>query len=301
MAIILDPTEVARNFRKEIREHVQALGHPIKLVGLLAHESGPSVTYASYTQAACEDVGIGFELRRKERLSLESEIESLNGDDSIHGVIVYYPIFFNEQDNYLKDLVSPQKDIEGLGSFWIRRLYRNERIVDGNQNEKSILPCTPLAVVKLLEAAGCLNSSNNQKPLAGKTVTVFNRSEVVGRPLASMLAHDGASVYSFDLLGPLEFNASGVFESTLTREEALARSDIVVTGVPHREFPLVKCSEIRPQCVCLNFSTYKNFVDDIVTKASVFVPRVGPMTVTMALRNTLRLYNNYHIKKNYPK
>ena len=128
-------------------------------------------------------------------------------------------------------------------------------------------------------------------------MTIFNRSEVVGRPLANMLANDGARVFSFDVDGLEIFSAAAsgahrVVEANVTRREALRQSDIVITGVPSRDFPLVKASEIKPGAFCLNFSTLKNFEETIVDVAGTFVPRVGPMTVTMALRNTLRLYKN---------
>ena len=87
---------------------------------------------------------------------------------------------------------------------------------------------------------------------------------------------------------------NGVKCPTNSRQEALAQSDIVITGVPSREFPLVTAKEIKQGALCINFSTLKNFSDDVMGKAGTFVPRVGPMTVTMALRNTLRLYNNFH-------
>jgi methylenetetrahydrofolate dehydrogenase (NADP+)/methenyltetrahydrofolate cyclohydrolase len=108
-----------------------------------------------------------------------------------------------------------------------------------------------------------------------------------------MLAHDGAEVYSFDVDGPLLFTEQQVLETDVTRGEALERADVVITGVPSRSFKLVEAEEIKPGAICLNFSTLKNFHDDIRERASVFIPRVGPMTVTMALRNTLRLYRNF--------
>ena len=57
---------------------------------------------------------------------------------------------------------------------------------------------------------------------------------------------------------------------------------------------LGESDEISDNTVCLNFSTFKNFSNSAQEKARIFVPRVGPLTVTMALRNTLRLYHDYH-------
>jgi methylenetetrahydrofolate dehydrogenase (NADP+)/methenyltetrahydrofolate cyclohydrolase len=113
-----------------------------------------------------------------------------------------------------------------------------------------------------------------------------------------MLSNDGAEVWSFDVDGPLFFapapdgGAHSVHETNIDRSEALAQADIVITGVPSKEFPLIQPSEIREGAICLNFSTRRNFAENITDKASVFVPRVGPMTVTMAIRNVLRLYRD---------
>ncbi len=293
MAKIIDPSQIAQATRRELADRVGLLKRPLNLVGFLSTDAAPSQTYANYTRTACTDVGIGFELRRVGKLGLEKAIDDANADPEVHGIIVYYPIFATEHDAYIKDLVDHRKDIEGLGTHWVRKLYHNQRYVDSERKKKAILPCTPLAVVKLLDAAGAMNRQAAD-PLAGKTVTIFNRSEVVGRPLASMLANDGADVFSFDLDGPLHFKKEHVVETAVTRAEALAGSDIVITGVPSRAFPLVKASEIRAGIYCVNFSTMKNFDDDVLEKAAVWVPRVGPMTVTMAMRNTLRLYDNYH-------
>jgi methylenetetrahydrofolate dehydrogenase (NAD+) len=72
---------------------------------------------------------------------------------------------------------------------------------------KCILPCTPLAIIKILDFIGTYNSSLPYGDrLYGKTITVINRSEVVGRPLAALLANDGARVLSVDIQNVFEFN-----------------------------------------------------------------------------------------------
>lgn len=290
MTNTIDPGEISRRFQKDVRAQVEGLGERLHIVGLLANDDDAARVYAAYMRKGCERVGIDFTLRQVPRLRLEREIEAINDDPTIHGVLIYYPIFGVERDNTLKDLVHPHKDIEGLTTHWLRRLYANERTDE--EGHKAILPCTPLAIIKLLNAAGAMGESR----LQGHTVTVFNRSEVVGRPLASMLANDGAEVFSFDEYGPLIFRPDGeVDETDVTRAEALKRSSVVITGVPSRRFALVDAGELaeeRP--ICLNFSTIRNFSDEGRAAARVFVPRVGPMTVTMVLRNAVRLYRNYH-------
>lgn len=291
MARIIDPGELSKQFQDTIRGKVEALPTRLRIVGLLANQDEAARTYAAYTRKGCERVGIEFELREVPRLTLEDEIARINQDPEVHGVLIYYPIFGVARDNYLKDLVDPRKDIEGLSTHWIKRLYNNQRTDDAGH--KAILPCTPLAVVKLLAAAGTHNPEA-ARPLSHHTITVFNRSEVVGRPLASMLANDGAHIYSFDEYGPLEITPTDVRETDISREDALARSSIVITGVPSPLFPPIEAGEIGQDVVCLNFSTIRNFTDEARDAAGVFVPRVGPMTVTMVLRNAVRLYHNYH-------
>jgi 5,10-methylene-tetrahydrofolate dehydrogenase/methenyl tetrahydrofolate cyclohydrolase len=297
MTVTIDPASVAATYREELRAQLAQLPAPLCLVGILGGEHGPSNTYALYAQRACTELGIHFDLRRMSRLQVDAAIREANADPQVHGMMVYYPIYGTEQDAYLRDLVEPSKDVEGLHPSWVRRLYENRRYVDAGKTQKAILPCTPLAILKLMAAAGYLDDRDT--PLAGRTVTVFNRSEVVGRPLASMLAHDGARVYSFDIDGPLLFQpppdahaSHSVSETQVTRAEALAESDIVVTGVPSKQFELVRGSELRQGALCINFSTYKNFAEDIQGKAGSFVPRVGPMTVMMVIRNALRLHHN---------
>jgi 5,10-methylene-tetrahydrofolate dehydrogenase/methenyl tetrahydrofolate cyclohydrolase len=297
MTVTIDPAAIAATYREEIRAQLALQTEPLSLIGILGGDHGPSNTYALYAQRACVELGIRFELRRFPRLEVDAAIRAANADPAVHGMMVYYPIFGTEQDAYLRDVVDPAKDIEGLHSSWARLLYENRRFIDAGKTRKAILPCTPLAVLKLMAAAHVFAAEG--EPLAGRTVTVFNRSEVVGRPLACMLAHDGARVFSFDVDGPLVFEPPAnpeashrLSETRITRAQALAQSDIVVTGVPSKHFELVRGAEIRAGALCINFSTYKNFHEDIQGKAGSFIPRVGPMTVLMAIRNALRLHQN---------
>ncbi len=297
MPRIVDPALASASFRDEIRREIRALPSQLTFVGFLAADHGPSATYAEYTRRGCDDVGVKFDLRQVLRLDAEAAVIDANADPRVHGIFIYYPVFGTEQDVYLRDLVDPGKDVEGLHSFWARCLYANKRFIDDAKTKKAILPCTPLAILKLLDEAQ-VSRVGETRPLAGIRAVVFNRSEVVGRPLASMMANDGAEVVSFDVDGAQLFEparedgAHTVKESAIDRASALARADVVITGVPSRAFPLVRADEIRESAACLNFSTLKNFEDDVPQRARVFVPRVGPMTVTMALRNAVRLYRN---------
>jgi len=235
--------------------------------------------------------------------SLEDTILGLNTDDNANGIIVYYPVFGTSQDQYIQQLVALNKDVEGLSHRYVFNMYQNIRFLDPPKNAlKSILPCTPLAVVKVLEYLKVYNSILTYgNRLHGRTITVINRSEVVGRPLAALLANDGASVYSVDIKDVQLFTrGSGLKKKHHEVQEkpgfelkdCLPLSDVVISGVPGDKFK-VPTDLVRDGAVCINFSSDKNFNgDEIKQKASIYVPAIGKVTIAVLLRNQLRLVQN---------
>jgi methylenetetrahydrofolate dehydrogenase (NADP+) / methenyltetrahydrofolate cyclohydrolase len=291
---ILEPNNAAASHRDTVRSEIARDGLKINVCGILATDDPASITYANYARSGCEDVGISFDLIRVEPGEAESVLDRLNNDPQVHGIFVYYPIWNDARDSHLRDRVSSQKDLEGLTPYWINKLYANERYDDEARRRKAILPCTPLAIVKLLEMTDAYSPGG--LPFRGQTIAIFNRSEVVGRPLAYMLTNDGALVYSFDVDGGvvIESGGHGSGSVPMSRREALASADVVITGVPSRGFEKISVDEIKPGAICLNFSSVENFEEAIKSVSSMYIPRVGTMTVAMCMRNALRLYRNYH-------
>jgi len=294
-ARVIDAGEVAAPYRAEVRERVAALGRELRIVGLLSQAEGPAHTYSQYARRGAEDAGIAMDVWRVEPERAVAAIREANADPTVNGVFLYYPLSDPVEDRWLRELVDPRKDIEGMHSFWSRLLYENRRYVDDARSLRAILPCTPLGILKLLDAAG-LRGRGGRAPLEGLVACVINRSEIVGRPLSAMLANDGATVVSLDVNGAVVFepatgrrHAHVVRDTDRDRAAALRDADIVITGVPSREFDLVTADEIKPGAICVNFSQFRNFDESVLEVASAFVPRVGPMTVAMATRNLLRL------------
>ncbi|EIW67140.1 hypothetical protein TREMEDRAFT_45534 [Tremella mesenterica DSM 1558] len=216
---------------------------PPNLLGILATKKEDARTYAEFTRRACEQIGIDFELRLVGEaregmdnagvgIDVEEAILEANDDDNVDGIMVYYPIYGGRQDQYLQSVVSPLKDVEGLNHQFLFNLYHNIRFISPHTlrpipashipqpilkpgqeappppgTVKSIIPCTPLAIVKVLEHLGVYNAMLEYGDRArGKVITVLNRSEVVGRPLAALLANDGARVLSVDIDSIVEFS-----------------------------------------------------------------------------------------------
>ena len=210
--------------------------------------------------------GVKFELRENDREDLENRLVEANKDDHINGVIVYYPIFGGRQDQYLQQILDMSKDVEGLSHRYIFKLYHNERYIDEAHTMKSILPCTPLAIVKILDYLGVYNNIlafGNR--LFGRTITIINRSETVGRPLAAMLANDGACVYSVDITGVQQYTRGRGIKKRMQEvvekqswqlQECLKTSHVIISGVPGQAFK-VPTPQIKDGAVCINFSTEK--------------------------------------------
>ncbi|KAJ9093180.1 hypothetical protein QFC21_006497 [Naganishia friedmannii] len=307
-------------------------GRVPRLVGILATEKEDARSYADFTRKSCESLGIEYELRlvgpaRRSlgdqpnvSIGVEEAILEANDDPEVDGIMVYYPIHGGSQDQYLQQCVSPYKDVEGLNHKFLFNLYHNVRYISPKTlsaipashlpesllaskedipppgTVKSVLPCTPLAIVKVLEFVGVYN----------KLLAYGDRargSEVVGRPLGALLANDGARVLSVDLDSIVEFSKRPssalahtsrfnphhvVTPTNLTLQECLRVSDVVISAVPHKDYK-VKTEWLKDGCVCVNVAGDKNFEADVRQKASIYVPSVGQMTIAMLQRNLLRL------------
>lgn len=240
--------------------------------------------------------GYRYSRRDVSKDDIEEAILAANTDSDVDGIIVYYPIFNNRQDQYLQQIVDISKDVEGLSHRYVFNMYQNIRFLDDEASQKSILPCTPLAIVKILEYLQIYNTIlpfGNR--LHGHTICVVNRSEVVGRPLAALLANDGACVYSVDVTGVQKFTRGEGLKKRRhevedmegwTIKDAAPLCDVVITGVPGDSYKF-DTSLLRGGAVCINFSSEKNFAPAVKDKASIYVPSIGKVTIVVLLRNLL--------------
>lgn len=294
---------IAKEFVDEITGQLEELEFKPKLVGFLANDDPAAQMYANWTGKTCEGLGFEYELIQVDKNDLESSLIKANKDDNVNGIMVYFPVFGDNQDQYLQQLISTEKDVEGLNFMYYHNLYHNVRFLDAPYNEqKCILPCTPLAMVKILEYLGVYNKILHYgNRLYGKKILIVNRSEIVGRPLAALLANDGATVYSVDINNIQQYSRGDdllekrhkavQLDSTHTVETLAPTCDVIITGVPSDsyKFPI---EYITNGTVVINFSSSKNFPDEVKQKAGLYVPSIGKVTIAMLLRNLLRLIKN---------
>jgi methylenetetrahydrofolate dehydrogenase (NAD+) len=307
----IDAGAIALPYRTEIRAQVQKLinaGIPAPLlVGLLANTDPAARKYAEWTGRACVADGIRYELRViDDPIDVEVALRVANDDPRVHGIIVYYPIFGQvesfsgeSQDDYLRDTVSSKCDVEGLCHEYRSNLYRNIRYVDHPLNtKKCVLPCTALSVVKILESIPSCHDVTRPigRRMEGRIATIVNRSEIVGRPLAAMLANDGADVYSIDIDSIYLFRGGRLHKCDgETPESCVRKSNIVITGVPTKNY-CMPSEWIQPYTTVVNVASYKNVNEDEILQIEgvKYVPMVGKVTVAMLERNLMRLFHNFH-------
>jgi methylenetetrahydrofolate dehydrogenase (NAD+) len=297
--------EVAKVFQTEIQEGLVTLqGVRPKLVGILATGDPGSRQYAKMTARTLERDGMLFELREVDKENIEEAVDAANNDDQVHGIMIYFPIFGADpcfhgphHDNFLRDCISPIKDVEGMCHFYRQALYLNQRTIGNGHNGKCVIPCTPLAVVKFLEHIGTYDPSLSiGDRMKDKTVTIVNRSEVLGRPLAAMLANDGATVNSVDIDSTYIFQKGKLLHTEESTEDLVRRSDVVVLGVPSDNYKL-DVSWVREGAIVVNVSFNKNVDEEklLSTRPGVsYIGAVGKVTIAMLERNLLRCYHNFN-------
>lgn len=312
---------ISKSYSQEIAQKCQTISSSIMsppgkkpfLVGFLANDDPAAESYANWTKKTCEEMGFEYQLRRVQNKDfLEERIIEANNDDAVDGIMIYFPVFGDAQDQYLKQVISLEKDVEGLNHTYYQNMYHNIRYLDQEKTKKSIIPCTPLAIIKILEYLKIYNSllpAGNR--LYGKKAIIINRSEIVGRPLAALMANDGCEVYSVDVHNiqkftrgeGLKFSKHHVEDLGSNTPELLKQlsidADIVITGVPvdNYKYPT---ENIKEGATCINFSFHKNFNEDVKLKAGLYVPSTGKVTICMLLRNMLRLIENKYQSNSSP-
>lgn len=280
MSEILDGKWLSYTIREELKEKVDQLkGVRLpKLVVVLVGDDPASHTYVNAKEKACKDVGfvsmvhrLNAETTNEELLTL---IQSLNEDETVDGILVQMPIPKHLDSKAVILSIDPEKDVDGFHPINVGKLH---------SNEKTFVPCTPLGVMKLLEAYNI--------GVAGMNTVVLGRSHLVGRPIAQLLVNANATV-------------TICHSRSKHIDEICQRADLIVAavGVPH----FVKKDWIKKGAVVVDVGIHRSednkiigdVVEDAMELASFMTPvpkGVGPMTIAMLLSNTFDAYQQ-HLK-----
>ena len=281
-AKILDGKALAARLQAEMAAQVQAwlprVGRPPGLAVLRVGEDPGSAAYVRGKERACERVGIASFGRhfsaQDSPAHLLDTIAQLNQDERVDGILVQLPLPPGWDPIPPLLAIDPAKDVDGLHPLNLGRLVRGE---------PGLRSCTPLGVMRLLEAEGI--------PVAGRKAVVVGRSLLVGKPLSLMLLAADATV-------------TVAHSRTPNLAEVTRSADIVVMAVGRPR--LLKAEMVKPGAVVVDVGINRiqgpdgseQLVGDVdyeavKERAAAITPvpgGVGPMTVTMLLANTLESY-----------
>ena len=282
-AKLLDGKGMAERIRGEIRQSVADFvadsGVTPCLAAVLVGEDAASQVYVRSKRRACERAGIESQLHRLPNVSttesLHDLVQQLNADPAVHGILVQLPLPDLVDATMVLDAVHPLKDVDAFHPDNVGRIA---------QGRPRFLPCTPHGIQQLLHRSGI--------SITGKHVVIVGRSDIVGKPLATMFMQRDSSC------GPDAANASvTVCHSRTSNLAALTReADILVASIGRARF--ITADMVKSGAVVVDVGinrTDSGLVGDVdfdavreVAGHITPVPGgVGPLTVTMLLHNTL--------------
>ena len=272
---LINGKEIAAAVRAELKadcatfvaKHGYAPGLAVVIVG----EDPASQIYVRNKARACEEVGFCSEVHRlpagTEQAALNALIDRLNADSRIHGILVQLPLPAHLDAEEVTLRIDPRKDVDAFHPFNVGRILLGDPI---------FLPCTPAGVMELLRRSGIAPS--------GKRCVVIGRSNIVGKPMAMLLLAANGTV--------TVCHSRTVGLADITRE-----ADILVSAVGRANF--VTADMVKPGAVVIDVGMNRDasgkLVGDVdfpsVSPLCSFITPVpggvGPMTITMLLRNTL--------------
>ncbi len=283
-AKIIDGKAVAAKVREQMAEDVKTLqaehGVTPGLATVLVGSDAASASYVRMKRKACEKVGILSFPNELPPDASQEEVEALvtklNADPNVHGILVQLPLPGHLDEEKILSLISLHKDVDGFHPINIGRLAMKGR-------DPLFIPCTPYGSLVLLEEAGA--------QLEGAEAVVLGRSNIVGLPMAMLLIHRNATV-------------TVCHSRTKDLAGVCRKADILIAAVGRAE--MVKADWVKPGAYVIDVgsnkiddpSTERGYrwvgdvaFDEVKEVAGAISPSpggVGPMTITMLLKNTLR-------------
>jgi methylenetetrahydrofolate dehydrogenase (NADP+)/methenyltetrahydrofolate cyclohydrolase len=271
-AMILDGKALAQKITDEL-SHIVAdykeRGFSPKLATVLVGEDPASRVYVNLKKKDSEKIGIDYEEFYYKDISEEDLlllIDDLNERNDIHGILVQLPLPRHIDSNKILERIDPLKDVDGFNPLNVGRILLN--ISD-------LFPCTPKGIVKILD--------EYKISIEGSDITIINRSNIIGKPLAAMLINRGGTV-------------TVVHSKTKNPKEKIKNADIVIIGVGKINF--LTGDMVKEGAVVVDVGITRDLngirgdvkYDEVSKKTSYITPvpgGVGPMTRAMLLENLI--------------
>ena len=282
MAELIDGVAVAKTVRAEVARDAAALkarGVTPGLTVVLVGDDPASAVYVRSKEKACVEAGMNGKTIRlpaeTSQADLLALIDQLNADPAVHGILVQMPVPRHIDPQAVILRIAAEKDVDGFHPVNVGRIWIGER--------NGFAPCTPAGVMVMLEQAGV--------QVAGANAVVLGRSTIVGKPMTSLLVNASATVT--------------VCHSKTKDLAAVTRgADILIAAIGKPEF--VTADMVKPGAVVIDVGINRvddatqpkgyrivgdvafNAVREVASKISPVPGGVGPMTIAMLLKNTVR-------------
>ena len=276
--MILDGKQLSQELKDEMRQEVDALaqkyGRRPCLMVVIVGNNPASQSYVRGKIKATEYVGFdGSLVSLPEDVTedaLIAEIERLNQNELVDGILVQLPLPKHISEDRVIAAISPEKDVDGFHATNVARLWLNQ---------PCIVPCTPKGVIVMLDRAGI--------EISGKNAVVVGRSNIVGKPVAKLLLDRNATV-------------TIAHSRTKNLKEVCRQADILVAAVGRPQ--MLTADYIKPGAAVIDVGINRledgRLVGDVdfegakeIAGAITPVPGgVGPMTITMLMRNTIECF-----------
>ena len=266
--------EILENLRRDISEYKEKTGKVPGLAVIILGNNAASKIYVKSKIRACEKTGIlSREIILDENISEEeliNEIEKLNNDKNINGILVQLPLPPHINEKKICEAISVKKDVDGFKAENLGKIMLGD--------DDGFISCTPQGIIYLIDQ---LNMD-----LHGKNVVVVGRSNIVGKPVASLLINKGATT---TVCNSRTKDLAGI----------LKKADIIVIAIGKAKF-LTK-DMVKEGAVVIDVGInrvdgkicgdvdYEN-VKDIVSHITPVPGGVGPMTIAMLLKNTVKAF-----------
>ena len=271
MAIVIDGKALAAKVKANVAEEAKSLTRQPGLAVILVGNNPASRTYVTSKEKDCQECGfLSFEYKLEEdtqEKELLDLIAQLNEDPKVDGILVQMPLPRQLDEQKVINAISPEKDVDGFHPVNVGRLVIGE---------PTFLPCTPAGVMEMFK--------EYEIPIRGKHCVVLGRSNIVGKPMSSLLLQQDGTVTT-------------CHSKTPNMAEITRQADILVSAVGKRN--LVTADMVKEGAVVIDVAMNRNDegklcgdVDypEVSKKASYITPvpgGVGPMTRAILMKNIL--------------
>ena len=278
--MIISGKEISVKIKDRLKEEVSKIKETYprlpKLVVILVGDNQASQTYVRNKERGCQYIGIESEILRHDasfsEIELLQEINDLNNDDTVDGILVQLPLPQHINEEKVLDAIVPSKDVDGFHPENVAKLFLGQH---------SLVPCTPKGMMVLLEEINY--------DLASKEVVIVGRSNIVGKPVALLCLQKNATV-------------TIAHSQTKDLKAVCSRADVLIAAIGKPKF--FNHEYVKDGAVVLDVGINRDEnnklcgdvdFDDVKDKVSAITPvpgGIGPMTITMLMKNTIEAF--YH-------